>query len=186
MPLHSPPPPTTSPSVRGVSIHTSDPFAIPDDAKSPVRRLRARMPAAVTLWTSVDGNRPAGLTVSSTVVVDGDPGRLLGVVDEESDLYSAVRASGRFAVTVLQGSDRRLADIFAGLLPAPGGPFQTGWIETPYGLVPSGERSWAGCRLEDATPLGWGTLITAAIEATHLGNDDHALIHYRGRYADGP
>jgi 3-hydroxy-9,10-secoandrosta-1,3,5(10)-triene-9,17-dione monooxygenase reductase component len=170
-----------------VSIHSSDPFATPDDAKSPLRRLRGRLPAAVTLWTGFGRNgRPAGLTVSSTVVVDGDPGRLLGVIDPESDLYSAVQDSSRFAVCVLRTSDRRVADIFAGVMPAPGGPFRDGWVETTYGPVPAGEPTWAGCRLDAATPLGWGVLLTATIEAVRLGDDDPPLIHYRGRYADGP
>ena len=170
-----------------MSIHTSDPFATPDDAKSPLRRLRGRLPAAVTLWTALGRDaRPAGLTVSSTVVVDGEPGRLLGVIDPESDLYTAVQASGRFAVIVLAAADRRIADIFAGIMPAPGGPFGDGWVHTPYGPVPAGAPSWAGCRLDATTAVGWGVLVTATVEGVRLGEDDPPLIHYRGRYADGP
>jgi flavin reductase (DIM6/NTAB) family NADH-FMN oxidoreductase RutF len=170
-----------------VSIHTSDPFATPDDAKSSLRRLRGRLPAAVTLWTALGGDaRPAGLTVSSTVVVDGEPGRLLGVIDPESDLYAAVQASGRFAMTVLRASDRRVADIFAGIMPAAGGPFRDGWVQTAYGPVPVGSPSWAGCRLDATAAVGWGVLVTATVEAVRLGDDDPPLVHYRGRYADGP
>ena len=44
-----------------MSIHMTDPFA---EDRSPLRRLRGRMPAAVTLWTGYGGDhRPAGLTV---------------------------------------------------------------------------------------------------------------------------
>ena len=39
--------------MTSVTIHATDPFATPDDARSPLRRLRARMPATVTLWTAV-------------------------------------------------------------------------------------------------------------------------------------
>lgn len=172
-----------------MTIHTSDPFGTPDEAKSAVRRLRARLPAAVTLWTAVGADgRPAGLTVSSTLVVEGEPGRLLGLIDEESELYPAARDSGRFAVCPLAGRDRRLADVFAGLMPAPGGPFTEGapWLETPFGPVPSGGRTWVGCRFDSAVPLGWSLLVSATIEAVRLGEDDPPLIHYRGRYADGP
>ena len=56
-------------------------------ASSPVRRLRGRLAAPVTLWTAPG---PAGLTVSSTLVADGEPGRLLGLIDEECDLWAAV------------------------------------------------------------------------------------------------
>ena len=70
-------------------IHATDPFATPEHERSPVRRFRGRLAAAVTLWTAPG---PAGLTVSSTLVADGEPGRLLGLLDDESDLWTAVEA----------------------------------------------------------------------------------------------
>jgi flavin reductase (DIM6/NTAB) family NADH-FMN oxidoreductase RutF len=163
-----------------MTISPSDPFATPDHLRSPVRRLRGRMPSAVTLWTAPG---PVGLTVSSTLVVDGDPGRLLGVLDEESDLWAAIEDAGRFAVTVLTTEDRQLADRFAGLMPAPGGLFVGGdWRESGYGPVPAGRTGWAGCRLDDARPVGWGLLVEATIEAVELDEAEPPLVHYRGRY----
>jgi flavin reductase (DIM6/NTAB) family NADH-FMN oxidoreductase RutF len=143
------------------------------------------MPATVTLWTSygTDG-RPAGLTVSSTVVADGDPGSILGLVDEESDLYSALLASGKVAVAVLRDGDGQLADRFAGLLPAPGGLFGEGrWEHTEYGPVRSGVSSWAGCTLASAEPVGYATLVRTTVATIHL--DDRPvppLVHHHGRY----
>jgi 3-hydroxy-9,10-secoandrosta-1,3,5(10)-triene-9,17-dione monooxygenase reductase component len=172
--------------VDGVTIHSSDPFATPEDAKSPVRRLRGRLPAAVTLWTAYDHEaRRVGLTVSSTIVVDGSPGRVLGVLDEESALWDALRRTGRFTVIPLREADGRLADTFAGLAPAPGGPFAVGdWRDTGSGPVPAAAGTWAGCRLDDARPMGWGLLIEATMEHVEIDSDgDPApLIHYRGRY----
>jgi 3-hydroxy-9,10-secoandrosta-1,3,5(10)-triene-9,17-dione monooxygenase reductase component len=168
-----------------VTIHASDPFATPDDARSPVRRLRGRLPAGVSLWTAygADG-RPAGLTVSSTLVVEGDPSRVLGVLDEESTLAEAARASGRFAVMPLRESDSRLADIFAGIMPAPGGPFVGGdWQRTDFGPVLAGGAAWAGCTVADVRPLGWGVLVEAIIGPVEIGPEAGSpLIHYRGRY----
>ena len=165
----------------GGFIHTGDPFAVPEARRSPVRRLRGRLAAPVTLWTAPG---PAGLTVSSTLVADGDPGRLLGLVDEESDLWTALRRAERFAVCPLRWADRQLADRFAGLLPAPGGPFREGeWRETGYGPVPAGAGTWAGCRLDGARPMGWGLLVEATIEQIEINEDDTPpLIRYRGRY----
>jgi 3-hydroxy-9,10-secoandrosta-1,3,5(10)-triene-9,17-dione monooxygenase reductase component len=162
-----------------VSIHASDPFATPDELKSPVRRLRGRLPAAVTLWTA---STDRGLTVSSTLVVDGDPGVVLGLIDEESDLWEAAQASGRFAVSLLAEPDRQLADRFAGLLPSPGGLFATGeWQQTDWGPVPAA-RSWAGCRLAGATPKGWSLLVEGALEHIDLLEPRSSLVHERGRY----
>jgi flavin reductase (DIM6/NTAB) family NADH-FMN oxidoreductase RutF len=165
-----------------MTISPSDPFATPDHLRSPVRRLRGRLPSAVTLWTAPG---PAGLTVSSTMVVDGDPGRLLGVLDEESELWEAIEHAGRFAVTVLTSEDRQLADRFAGLMPAPGGLFAGGdWLESGYGPVPADRTGWAGCRLVEARPMGWGLLVEATIETVELGEAQPPLVHYRGRYRE--
>ncbi len=166
-----------------MTIHAGDPFATPEEQRSPVRRLRVRLPAAVTLWTAPG---PAGLTVSSTLVVDGSPGRLLGVLDAESQLWAAAEAAGVFAVTLLGPDDRQLADRFAGLLPAPGGPFRDHeWTSTGFGPVLAGRDTWAGCRLDNARPVGWGLLVEATIEQVQVGTD-LPLLHYRGRYRELP
>jgi flavin reductase (DIM6/NTAB) family NADH-FMN oxidoreductase RutF len=173
-----------------MTISPLDPFATPDHLRSPVRRLRGRLPAAVTLWTApAPATGPpaarAGLAVSSTMIVDGDPGRLLGLLDEESDLWAAVQAAGRFAVTVLTPDDRQLADRFAGLMPAPGGLFSgDGWVDTDYGPVPAGRTTWAGCRLDGTRPMGWGLLVEASIERIELGDAEPPLVHHRGRYRE--
>jgi flavin reductase (DIM6/NTAB) family NADH-FMN oxidoreductase RutF len=169
-----------------VTIHTSDPFATPEHERSPVRRLRGRLPAAVTLWTAVaaDGT-PTGLTVSSTLVVDGQPGRVAGLLDEESALWAAIEATGRFAVAPLGAGDRQLADKFAGLMPAPGGPFHGyDWQASDFGPVLVGVSAWAGCRLDSARPFGWGLLIDGTIDIVDLAAEQAStpLIHFRGRY----
>lgn len=117
------------------------------------------------------------------LVADGDPGRVLGLIDEESEFWAAVEESGRFAVAALTPADQQLADRFAGLLPAPGGLFATGeWTSTPYGQVPAHVTTWAGCRLESNRPCGWALLIEAVIETIETGPAAAPLIHHRGRY----
>lgn len=169
-----------NPDQPGARIHHTDPFATPEHERSPVRRFRGRLPAAVTLWTAPG---PAGLTVSSTLVADGDPGRLIGLIDAESELWEAASAAGRFAVSPLVGAHRQLADRFAGLFPAPGGLFgQDGWTATAYGPVPADVGSWAGCRLDGAREYGWALLVEATIEQVQLADGDQPLVHHRGRY----
>jgi flavin reductase (DIM6/NTAB) family NADH-FMN oxidoreductase RutF len=165
-----------------VTIHATDPFATPEEGRSPVRRFRGRLAAPVTLWTAPG---PAGLTVSSTVVADGDPARVLGLVDDESDLWAAIEAAGRFAVSVLEPRHRQLADRFAGLMPAPGGLFaQEEWTGTEYGPVLAGEPTWAACRLDSARPYGWGLLVEATVERVKVGPLTEPLVHHRGRYRE--
>lgn len=176
----------------GAEIHHTDPFATPPQERSKVRRLRGRLPAPVTLWTAYgtatgEPTAPAGLTVSSTLVADGEPGRLLGLVDEESELWSAASTSGRFAVALLGPAHRQLADRFAGLFPAPGGLFATGeWTETGYGPVPADAGGWSGCRLDGAREYGWALLVEATIEVVELADRAAPLLHHRGRYRELP
>ena len=167
-----------------MTIHSSDPFATPEGERSPVRRFRGRLAAPVTLWTAVDPRgRRAGLTVSSLAVVDGDPAHVLGVVDPESDLWAAVESAGRFAVAPLRAEDRQVAERFAGLMPAPGGPFAIGqWTDTAFGPVPAGVGSWAGCRLDSARPVGYGLVVEGTIEEVRIDGVVSPLLHYRGRY----
>jgi flavin reductase (DIM6/NTAB) family NADH-FMN oxidoreductase RutF len=123
--------------------------------------------------------------VSSTLVADGDPGRILGLIDDESDLWDAVSVGERFAVVPLTPADRQLADRFAGLMPAPGGLFAAGeWTETPYGPVPAGATAWAGCRLAGSRSCGWSLLVEAVVEKVEFGPAAAPLIHYRGGYRE--
>ena len=59
-------------------------------------------------------------------------------VGDESELWTSMQATGRFAMIQLAPEDRQVADRFAGMLPAPGGPFRVGsWRQTEFGPVPN-------------------------------------------------
>lgn len=163
-----------------MTIHYGDPFATPEPERSPARQLRGRLVAPVTLWTAPG---PAGLTVSSTLIADGGPARVLGLIDDESDLWSAVTATRHFAICPLRSGQRQLADRFAGLAPVPGGLFaQDAWRHTRYGPVPEDAGTWAGCRLDNSRRFGWSLLVEGTIEQVTLEGDESPLSFYRGRY----
>jgi flavin reductase (DIM6/NTAB) family NADH-FMN oxidoreductase RutF len=184
-----------------VTIHQEHPFAEPEPRRDPVRRLRGRLGGAVSLWTTGSGTGRAGLTVSSVLVAPGEPAHLLGLVDPDSDLAEALSRTGTAAVQLLHWEHRDLADAFAGLAPAPGGPFRSAaWRETGWGPVLAGVTTWAGIRLTGpATPIGWSVLLDGLVEHVEVGPDpedvgEHGgaaaapLLHRRGRYVrpDGP
>src|SRR5579884_2047030 len=100
-----------------------DPFRTPADGGDRIRRLRGRLAAPVTVWTAqrADGEA-AGITVSSVMLVEGDPPAVVGVVGPLSEFREAVVASGRFVVHVLSSAQVRLADQCA--LRYPGDPFE--------------------------------------------------------------
>ena len=166
-----------------MTIHDTHPFADPDP--DPVRRFRGRLGGAVTLWSAGSGPDRVGLTVSSLVVALGEPSHVIGLLDPDADLTEALRDTGRAVVQVLAWSDRALGEAFAGMAPAPGGPFRMADFEdTPWGPRLVSARTWAGVELVDEREVGWSAEVTCRI--AHLeGADDPAsgaLGHRRGRW----
>lgn len=163
-----------------MTIHRTHPFA--EGPRDPARQLRGRLVSPVTLWTAGDPAERAGITVSSTEVVRGEPGRLLGLIDPLSGVLDLVRERGSWIVGVLAVTERRLSDAFGGLDPAPGGPFTlTDWEQTPWGPRAVAVGTWAGVRLESITELGWSALVVGTIESVAL-DERTPLAHLRGRY----
>ncbi len=166
-----------------MSIHTEQPFATPPHERDAARRFRGRLVSPVTLWASGSGAGRAGLTVSSLMIALGEPARVVGLLDPDSDLALALGERG--TVTLLTPADQHLAEVFAGLAPSPGGPFRAaGFAQDAWGPVLS-DRSWLGVTWESTRPLGWSLEVTGIIDHVHLV-DAPALTHTRGRYRPEP
>lgn len=164
-----------------MTIHGEHPFADPEPQRDPVRRLRGRLPAPVTLWAAGQGDARVAATVGSTLVAE--PGQLLGLVGADSDLAERLAATGAFTVTVLGAAQRALADEAAGARPAPGGLFRLhAWVDTAHGPRPQAAASWAGCRVQRLTELGWHLLVTAEVAEVTLGAPEPPLVWWRGGY----
>lgn len=167
-----------------MTIHSDHPFVPPENERDPLRRLRGRMPAPVTVWSTGVGDGRRGLTVSSVMLADGDPAGVVGLIDEDSDFWAAEPTA--WVVNVLSVEHRFLADAFAGTAPAPGGPYTLGtWIDSEWGPVLSDSAGWIGVRREPsaAPALGWGLLVAGRVESVTVGDVD-AMIHLRGRYRE--
>lgn len=165
-----------------MTIHTTHPFADPEP--DPVRRLRGRLGGAVTLWTAGDRAGRAGLTVTSLMLAQGEPARLLALVDPDSDFADVVARTGRAVMALLSWPHRDLAEAFAGRAPAPGGLFRTAsFDETDAGPRLADAVSWASVSVESSSEVGWSRLLTCRLHDLVVGDDDQPLLHRRGRYA---
>ncbi|MBE7323264.1 flavin reductase [Nocardioides sp. Y6] len=165
-----------------MTIHAEHPFT-GDAPSDEVRRLRARLGGVVTLWTTGGDDTRAGLTVSSVMVARGDEGRVLALVDPLSDFAEEFLRNRRAVVHLLRWSHREVAEVFAGLAPAPGGPFRVeAFEEGPHGPRLLSAGTWAAVELEDTAEVGWSTLVTTRIVELHVDDETDPLVHRRGRY----
>lgn len=170
-------------SVAEVTIHSEHPFLEPESQRDIARRLRGRLSAAVSLWTSGVGPERAGLTVSSLMVATGEPAKVLALVDPDSDLLETLTETRRAVVHLLRWEHHQLADVFAGVVPAPGGPFtQASFTQTEAGPRLDSATTWASVTLESVRDVGWSALVTCTLDGAVIGEEPDPLVHRRGRY----
>jgi 3-hydroxy-9,10-secoandrosta-1,3,5(10)-triene-9,17-dione monooxygenase reductase component len=152
-----------------IRIQMQPPFTVPPERRDPARRLRGRLVAPVTVWTAGQLPGGAGLTVSSILVAEGQPARLLGLIDPTSAFWEATQETGAFVVNVLAVGDRALAERFSEVRPPIRGPFDGLQVaESPWGPVLGGSRPRAACRLAGSAPVGHGELVEGVIERLAL------------------
>jgi 3-hydroxy-9,10-secoandrosta-1,3,5(10)-triene-9,17-dione monooxygenase reductase component len=166
-----------------IRIGGQPPFAVPAERRDPARRLRGRLVAPVTIWTAGRPADGAGLTVSSILVAEGQPARLLGLIDPTSAFWDALQETRAFVVHVLAAGDRHLAERFAEVRPPIRGQFERLEVTaSPWGPVLGGSRPRAACRLAGSTPAGHGELVQGVIEQLDLPHLEDPLAYLHGRY----
>lgn len=99
------------------------------------RAAMARFPGAVTIVTARDGDQRRGITATAVCSVSAEPPSLLVCLNRKTGTCAAVRASGRFGVSLLAGDGGDLAMVFAGATGASGEEkFATGtWEDDSHG-----------------------------------------------------
>lgn len=164
-------------------IHGDHPFVPPPSERDPVRRLRGRLAAPVTILTAGSGRDRTGLTVSSLILVEGETPAVQGVVGPTTDLWHRLGDTGRFVLHVCAERDRALADVFAGVRPNPGGPFAGLEVEdTVWGPEIAGIPHRAFCTVDDRTERGWTGVVTASVDRIEVGELTDPLVYFRGAY----
>ena len=88
-------------------IHSEHPFQ-PDPAdREQARRFRGRLAAGVTIVTAGSGSDRTGLTVSSLLVVQGEPAEVHLVVGPTTDLWDVAADSGHFVIHICRYEDHQ-------------------------------------------------------------------------------
>jgi 3-hydroxy-9,10-secoandrosta-1,3,5(10)-triene-9,17-dione monooxygenase reductase component len=165
-------------------IHEGEhPFVPPEDERDPVRRLRGRLAAPVTIITAGTGDDRAGLTVSSLMLAEGDPGSVHFLLGPTADVYDAMTDTDRLVVHVLGHEHRTLSEIFAGRRPNPGGPFAgVATTESAWGPVIDAIPDRAFCSGISAAEQGYSLLVSARIDEVVVADLTDPLLYFRGSY----
>lgn len=168
-----------------MTIHSEHPFLPGPEERDPVRRFRGRLAAPVTIVTAGSGDRHTGLTVSSLMVVEGDPALIHVVVTPNSDLWDLVEETGAFVVHICREEHRRLADVFAGLRPSPGGMFAGIEVDdSDWGPVLKDLEDRLYCRLRTRTEAGYSGVVIGTVERVQVGTTTDPLVYFRGSYRE--
>lgn len=164
-------------------IHDDNPFVDDPDSRDPVRRFRGRLSVPVTIVTSGAEENRVGLTVSSLLVLEGEPAWIEAVVGPTSDLWDVVAETDRFIVHVCSERHRTLAEVFAGIRPNPGGMFAGASVTaSDWGPLFDDIGDRAFCTLEDRKELGYTGLITGRIDRVEVVDLDDPLVYFRGNF----
>ena len=164
-------------------IHDDHPFQTPEDERDPVRQFRGRMVAPVTVVTAGSEDSRAGLTVSSLMVAEGDPGLVIAIIGPTTDLWEQMETTETFVVHILDDAQREHGDAFAGIRPRPGGPFAGLDVgQSPWGPVLNSLPNRLYCRLAATKTLPFHQLVEGVVEKAEVGKLDGPAAYFRGRY----
>ncbi|MFZ0625267.1 MAG: flavin reductase family protein [Acidimicrobiia bacterium] len=164
-------------------IHEGNPFVDEPSERDPARRFRGRLAAPVTIVTSGSDDTMTGLTVSSLLVIEGNPAQIALVVGPTSDLWDAIASNGRFVVHIASQRHQGLAERFAGRRPAPGGLLTDIVLHvSEWGPVIEDLPDRAYCTSTSMTESGWSGRVIGNIDQADLTDLSDPLTYFRGAY----
>jgi flavin reductase (DIM6/NTAB) family NADH-FMN oxidoreductase RutF len=121
--------------------------------------------------------------VSSIIVAEGDPPTVHFLCGPENDVWDRILDTGTFVVHVLAEGDAAVSDAFAGVRPAPGGPFRGLEVsDTPHGPVITTIDTRAACRYLGHRDLTAHALVEGAIDSVTVHDLRRPLGWFRGSY----
>ena len=148
-------------------------------------RAAARLVASAVSVISVGaGETLAGLTALSVSLMSIDPPTLVLCVHRAARGYAALARSSRFAVNVLGGDQREIAEHFAGRADEAGGsPFDGRWQPFADGLSRLAECAAAlECEREDIIERRADAIVIGRVRRAVVGSGSGALVRWRGVY----
>jgi flavin reductase (DIM6/NTAB) family NADH-FMN oxidoreductase RutF len=142
-----------------------------------------RLAVAVSIVTTLDGDRPHGCT-GMAWAENPDPPLVLTTLRKDGNTLDLVRAAGVFGINVLAGDQEPRVYAFAARSREPGDRFaDIPWKPGPARGVPLLDGCVASfeCELRDVHPFGGHHIVVGEVVSTGPAVDERALVHYDGR-----
>ena len=153
-----------------------------DDAT--IRAAARQVASSVSVVTLGSGSARAGLTALSVSLLSADPATLVLCVKRASAGYAAFARSSRFAVNILGGDQREIAEHFVGSADELiGGSFDVGrWLPLAEGLDCLADCAAVfECEIEEIMERGANAIVIGRVRRALIGGGS-ALVRWRGSY----
>jgi 3-hydroxy-9,10-secoandrosta-1,3,5(10)-triene-9,17-dione monooxygenase reductase component len=150
------------------------------------RAILGHFATGVTVVTTLEGDRPSGITVNALSSVSLEPALVMVALDRRRFITPTVRRIGRFAVNVLAEDQQPLSDCFAGADVTPGREAFCGaaWTPGPTGLpLLDGALANLECTVVQTFSAGDHDLFIGQVDTlAATGRATGPLLFYRREY----
>ena len=157
------------------------------DSDSLKKTMRAWV-SGVTVVTTSDGVRQAGLTASSFTSISVDPPLIMISLQEFTETFKLIEETHKFAVSVLAHNQAHLSAQFAGFIKLPEGvnKFHKVKLMTAETGAPIllGAAAWLDCHLTAVYEAGSSRIVVGEVVATGQLDDILPLAYHNRGYYD--
>jgi len=149
------------------------------------RAAMRRLPAGVSIITTVDGTEPVGMTVTSASSLSADPPSLLVCVNQSGSMHSAITEASHFTVNILGRDHIDTAQKFSDPSQRETRFASDDWKMDEAG-VPYFEPANASfvCRLVEKVHFGTHTICIGEVERIRMTDGEEPLLYFDGAYRD--
>jgi len=148
---------------------------------SPLARALGRVPTGLYIVSTRDGDRPLGFVGSFVMQVGIDPPTVCVAVGKGRDHLAAMRASGRFGLSILDGASSGSMGAF--FKKYEGG--ETAFDHVEHAAAPGGcavlpgALAWLECEVTGEHEVGDHVVVFGRVTAGELGREGEPSIHLR-------
>lgn len=150
-------------------------------APTPLAQALGRIPTGLYVVTTRRDGRPLGFVGSFVMQVGFQPPTVCVAIANGREHLAALRADGRFTVSILDGASQGLMGAFFKKGEPGTSPYDAlEQVTTPGGLVAlAGSLAWFECRLGGEHALGDHVVVFGTVEHGELRRGGDPAIHLR-------